>query len=177
MEEDAAIDWRKWAFLIACASLLWNLINSIITYKLNKNNKRRAVGLDEFRTTVRDPVRLALDGLTPIIAKVQTAVKIAPDKAALRDALAPINKEVVSQLGQISDALADANESKFADGEDWLDGFAEAEDDILALFDKALNPSRTDEEMKNAIGFIPIRLRKLRSAITSKLDDQVKRLS
>lgn len=175
--EEAGVDWRKWAFIIACISLFWNFCNSIFTVVVNESSKRRTVVLDEFRSTVRDPVRQAVDGLTPIIPKLRDAVSSASDTNSLRAAIAPVNREVVSQLGQISDALTDANTSRFADGDAWLDKFDVAQDDILMLFDKALNPSRTEDDMRDAIGFIPIRIRKMRSAIISDLDRQVERLS
>ncbi|WP_411818672.1 hypothetical protein [Hyphococcus sp. DH-69] len=152
-------------------------MNSFISYRINEKNKRRSVVLDEFRTSVRDPVRETLQGLNDICGQVKIVAKNSPTGTELRARLGPINKELVSKLGEISDALADANQSTFANGKDWLDGFSDAEDEILALFDKALNVSRTEDEMRDAVAFIPVSIRRLRSKILTRIEAEVKRLS
>ncbi|WP_425410838.1 hypothetical protein [Hyphococcus sp.] len=172
-------DWpiEVWALVVAGGSLLWNFINSIFTACVNHQNKRRTVVLDEFRATVRNPIYSAVDGLDSIITDVRNAPIVSQDAAELRSRIAPLNPLIISQFGQISDALADANTSRFADGQDWLEDFEDAEDEILNLFNRALNPMLSEGVMRTAVALIPDHIRSLRTKIRSRLERQIQRLT
>ena len=162
---------------VAGGSLFWNLLNSLFTLRVDHQNKRRDVVLDEFRTTVRDPIYTAINGLDTFITDVRNAPAISADAIQLRDRLAPLNPLIISQLGQVSDALADANESHFADGQDWLEGFEKLEDEILNLFDRALNPTLSADDLRIVVSLIPDRMRTLRTEVRTRLERQIQKLT
>lgn len=174
---DGSVDWAKWAYVIAALSLLWNLANSFYTHNVDTASKRRSINLEEFRNTVRDPIRKALDALDSIVTQLRGLTNSDNPSEELRSACIKINQEAVEKLGNINDALHDANASRFADGSDWLDGFSNNEDAVLNLFNSAINPNRSEVEMRADLAQIPGSLRSLREDISGRLERQVERYS
>lgn len=174
--EKELLFWRQAAVVIALLSLAWSLFNTFYTWRIDRRNKDRSTKLEEFRSQVRDPISATLERLKAH-AKTSAALSASGNPAdAIRASARNLNREVVEDLGDLRDALRDANESEFADSKDWLSDFDEQEDAILNDFNRALNDIHPIDDMKRSLIDAGEKLKRLRQRVRTRIDQQIKRV-
>lgn len=150
--EAEVTDWRLWLLAAgAVGSLLLGIHNTYNASKhrkdtdrnrdeiqrLEREHKARSIRLEEFRASVRDPVRISLSVVPSLARRVDSVAKTTKSIDDLQEELTDLNRETLEVIGQIFDALSAADQSKFAEGSDWSTGMPEAEDEIALAFNTA----------------------------------------
>jgi len=186
--QEAVTDWRLW--VVAGISILgfglslyntWrNQVNSDEArenrneiQRLEREQKARAIRLEEFRSSVRDPIRSASSDLPPIIRRLNA---VAQTRTAIDESsqqLEELEAEARSVIGQVIDTLQDANLSRFADGEDWAEGVYEFEDSVAEAFNMALDTTSAQAKRLAAVERAGELLSNLRSMIHGRVDERL----
>lgn len=183
------VDWRLW-FVAAISAAgfclsIYNVFRSGRIAKEARNNrdqiqsldalhKERVIRLEEFRTSVRDPVRSTLPPLLSLGKRFAALSKTHISLDQQHDDLLKLNSEATAVLGAVYDALADANLSQFADGADWTDGVDEAQDKIAAELNIALDTAKPQIERLSAISTVSGMMLSLRDEVNSRLDSALR---
>lgn len=173
MEAEPATDWGFWAVAVASVSVLWNICNTLFAIYVDRRGKQRSIRLEEFRATVRDPIRIALASVEQIGANARDLSGSNCDLPALRSQSVELNQSCVAALGNLQDALYQADQSKFARGTDWEELFEPLSDKVLVRLNEANNPLHAEHRVRAALTNIHAELRVLKTKITSKLENEV----
>lgn len=183
------VDWRLW--LVAGVSVLsfalsiFNVVRSGRIAKEARENrdkiqsldalhKERVIRLEEFRTSVRDPVRSTLPALLSLGKRFAALSKTHIALDDQHDDLLKLNSEATAALGATYDALSDANLSQFADGTDWSNGVDEAQDKIATELNVALDRAKPQIERLSAISTVSDMMLSLRDEVNSRLDNALR---
>lgn len=183
------VDWRLWfVALLSAASLCLSLYNAYRSSQIAKEaqsnrdqiqsldalHRERVIRLEEFRTSVRDPVRSTLPILQSLSKRFAALSRTHISLDEQHDDLLKLNSEATAALGAASDALSDANLSQFADGTDWADGVDEAQDTIAAKLNMALDTDKPQIDRLAAISNVSDMMLSLRDNINSRLDSALR---
>lgn len=167
-------DPRLWGVLIvSIGSLVWNLLNTLYTRKLNLEQRNRTIRLEEFRYSVRDPLRTALDVCDDSAQRVKALAISAKALAEHEDEASQLNRDTIASLNELSDRLDEANHSEFSAGKTWLEGFSEFEDLILNAFDRGLNSVHSDDIRRIAFKKAETHLRDLKKDVTKRIESEL----
>ena len=180
-----AADPRLWIIAVAAViNLVVSTYNIIRTNRTNNEirsnrdamqrleaaHKARSIRLEEFRSTVRDPVRDRLLELRELGRRIdgvaQTRSPIEDHEADIKE----INEHFFSIIGSIYDTLQDANESKFADGDDWFEGVSDHEDRIADALNNAMDSSASVKSRLDALEQASEEFRGLRDTINGRVE-------
>jgi len=93
--------------------------------------------LEEFRTTVRDPIKIISAQLPKLARSIDGVAKTTSPIGDHEADLAELNRSVIDLSGDLTDALTDADTSNFANGFNWLDGMQDFEDALAECFNTA----------------------------------------
>ncbi len=170
-------DPKVWAFWVAVASLLWNLCNTLYTRSVDSGNRQRSVRLEEFRSSVRQPIDTLLSETQDLEIKAenhaQTQVYTESDKTDLIS----LNKEITALGRKLVKRLDDADRSQFSDGANWADRYFAKEDAILDAMNTATASDTSPENRRIALIMVSKHLTALRRNIREALEDQVSELA
>lgn len=183
------VDWRLWLVAaISAASFALSIYNVVRSGQIAKEarenrdkiqsldalHKERVIRLEEFRTSVRDPVRSTLPALLSLGKRFAALSKTHISLDQQHDDLLKLNTEATAALGATYDALADANLSQFADGADWTNGIDEAQDKIAAELNVALDAAKPQIQRLSAISTVSDMMLSLRDEVNSRLDNALR---
>ena len=168
------------SFYIGMAALLISIFNICLAERREK--KRRSerdddrtnnIRLEEFRSAVRDPVRAKLQGVSDLVKSLKIYSTISCSLSEHADDLKDLNVKATQVIGDLFDALQDANNSGFAAGQAWTDGLTEIEDSTAEKFNYVLNNDMPLNQRFVEIATIATDLTKLKDKINAKLDAEL----
>ena len=165
------------SIILASIALLWNVFNSLYTWRSNKRNATKMVELEEFRYRVRDP-------LEDVFRRGETVIRILSQVSRqrhysddLENELRKQNQELMGCMAEIHDRLIDADESRFATDINWLDMYDPAEDRIMQFMDDALDESKDRASRIDSVHRCRSEFRRFKKTITMKIETQVANLA
>lgn len=162
---------------LSIVSLVWNVGNTLYTRHSNKRNTRRVVNLEEFRARVRDPLEASLRKAEETIREISQLARQCGFEEDSSDKFIALNQDLVGCLSEIQDRLMDADESRFASDVNWLDMYDPAEDQMMHHMNCVLDSSVALDSRHEGVRKCRASYRRFRALITSKIEDQVVRLS
>ncbi len=168
-------DWRQYAVIIALFSLAWNLANTLYSIYLEKKRRKTVIRLEEFRSSVRDPLIAALQDCRQCGYSAKSIALSQKGLDETTDEITELNKSTVIALSKLSDALDDANNSKFSAGKSWLNDFSGFEDDILTLSDRGCEVELPDGVRKKAYKCMPDEISRLNKMVRKKIDKELEK--
>ncbi len=139
--------------------------------KFEKEHKARVVRLEEFRSSVRDPIRNASADLAPISRRLDGLANTRKSIDDLTDELDELNAQTQEAIGRVIDALQDANASRFAGGEDWADDAYATEDRVAEALNVAGDKTQPQAKRLQAVATASVQLIALRNTVNIKVDD------
>jgi hypothetical protein len=167
-------DWRLWVGIgVSVASLIWNLSNTVYTYKTASRLRRHAIKLDEFKKSVRDPITAALEACDEVALRAEA---IATSNKPLSDVLQEIedlNRDAIKSFSRLSDKLDDADQSSFASSNTWLDGYDAAEGRVLGCFNEACNSVNAESKRRSALQRVKCDFRTYRLTIIRRIEAEI----
>ncbi|MGQ2968889.1 MAG: hypothetical protein ACT6RF_09090 [Allorhizobium sp.] len=167
-------DIRLWIALgLSIISLFWNEVNRRKANSLTRQVRQETIKLEEFRTTVKTPVREALQACEAVGTKVEAISRSARTLAELGDEIQAANLQAIDALSILETRLSDANDSSFARGSDWLDGFDQEQDHVLSCFNAASNTVNSDAVRRAALLRVKTTLSQLRSSVKTKIEAEI----
>jgi hypothetical protein len=182
----AQTDWRLWVVAaVSLTGLILSIYNTCRSSRiaresrenrdkiqsLDAQHKKRVILLEEFRASVRDPVRSTLPELLILAKKFDALSKTHTSLDENHETLLKLNTEVTSILGEVYDVLMDANSSKFADGTDWTSGIDEKQDLISDQLNVALDNQKPHLARLSAISSISEQIFVLRTEVSSRIEN------
>lgn len=185
-----ATDWRLWVLAgTAVVSLLWNFYNTWQAHnhrlatdanrdeiqRLEREHKARAIRLEEFRSVVRDPLRNALSELPSLMKRAAAASQTKKSLDDMAEEISALNRDTISAIGYLSDALEQANQSRFADGDDWLEGVSAIEDAIAEAFNETQNTGKSHIVRLQALESTSKNMGNLKRLVNGKIDAGVEK--
>ena len=173
MEAEGATDWRFWAFVVAAISVIWNVCNTVLTLWMASSTRNRSTRLDEFRSSIRDPIRDALGAIERIGHQARALAAADCSVKQLRQDAVTLNREAVDSFGHLQDALHQADNSSLTKSTDWESRFEGKIDAVLNRFNEANNPVNLEPKIRAALGQIHSELRALKSSISSVINDEI----
>ena len=188
MPPDPGVDWRLWllagvGFLGFWVSLFnaWQAYRNAKDAKANRNalqrldaeHKARSIRLEEFRSSVRDPIRAATSELAPLVRSLAGIANTRTSIDELTEQIAELNGAAMAAIGHVMDALSEANRSRFADGNDWEAGVAAFEDAVGDAFNTALDSDQTHASRLAAVKQAGDQLSALRAAVSNRVDERL----
>ena len=188
MPPDLGVDWRLWLVAATAAtSLLLSLYNTWRTgqnakeAKANRNelqrieaeNKTRSIKLEEFRSSVRDPIRTAASELPPLVRRLAGVANTRTSIDQLINTIEELNGETFTAIGRVMDALGEANRSRFADGDDWADGIDRFEDAVAEAFNVALDSTQSHAARLAAVKDVGNQLTELQMTVNNRVDERL----
>ena len=190
MPPDPGVDWRLWSLAItgALGALLslyntWRTGQNAKEAKANRNelqrieaeNRTRSIKLEEFRSSVRDPIRASASELPLLVRRLAGVANTRTSIDQLTDTIEELNGEAITAIGRIMDALGEANRSRFADGEDWADGIDRFEDAVAEAFNVALDSTRAHAARLAAVKDVSDQLTALQMTVNNRVDERLER--
>lgn len=169
--------WHQVAFWAAAAGLVWNFANTVRTEVLQRRNRLRATKLEEFRSQIREPISSALQELGAIKREVQGLSLSATDVKERKELLIEINRTFAVKAGELQDALANANASKFTSGEHWQDGIEDHLDQCLTLIDRAAAPTRPSDDFGIALNLLIQSIATIIAVVNERTEAEVHRIT
>lgn len=167
-------DIRLWAALgLSIISLFWNEVNRRKANSLTRQVRQETIKLEEFRSTVKTPVLEALQTCEAVGTKVEAISRSAKTLAELGDEIQAANLQAIDALLLLETRLSDANDSSFARGSDWLDGFDQEQDQVLSCFNAASNAVNSDNVRRAALLRVKTTLSQLRSNVKKKVEAEI----
>jgi hypothetical protein len=163
-----AIPW-----VLGGASLLWNLINSIYTSRVQGSVRRKTVRLEEFRSKIRAPIEAGINAVREARKALASLEASASPIEDIRKELIEINRAIIAALGEVEDALLKADASQFAEGSDWSALLSDGRDQCLQAMDTAMSPTRSQAETMQAIKRADGQLKSVCEGIDSRLESEV----
>lgn len=190
MPPDPGVDWRLWSLAVtgALGALLsiyntWRNSQNAREAKANRDelqrieaaNKARSIKLEEFRSSVRDPIRAAASELPLLVRRLARVADTRTSIDQLTDTIEELNGEAFTAIGRIMDALGEANRNRFADGDDWTDGVGDFEDAVAEAFNVALDVAEFHAARLAAIKDIGGQLAALQTTVNNRVDERLER--
>lgn len=173
----ASFDWdsiRLWgALFISIASLAWSERNRRVTERATRKLRTETIRLEEFRSGVKAPLLAALEDCEDAATKAEAVSRSGKTLIELKDDIENLNRSSIDALSKLETRLSDANASAFAQGDDWLDGFNDFEDRVLAAFNEASNVVNSDANRRHALLKVKTTLGQLRSSVKSRIDAHI----
>lgn len=173
----ASISWddvRLWIALgLSIISLFWNEVNRRKANSLTRQVREETIKLEEFRSTVKTPVLEALQTCEAVATKVEAISRSAKTLTELADEIQAANLQAIEALSRLETRLSDANDSSFAKGSDWLDGFDQEQDQVLSCFNAASNAVNSDVARREALLRVKTTLSQLRSNVKKKVEAEI----
>ncbi|WP_137045492.1 hypothetical protein [Pseudolabrys sp. FHR47] len=114
------------AFGIGASSLIWNMVNAIISSLRDKKKNRR----EEFDRRVARPIEVALDEFMKLLDKIEQ-LRAQRDAGAISEQFLELNASKSAANRALSRALRRASDSQMCGGDDW-DGIGNNEFDNLS---------------------------------------------
>lgn len=164
-----AIPWAAVATWLGIgANLFWNWRNH------RRANKVRADGikLDEFKR-LRTQADLALGGLRTIRGKLRSLEASGQSRKQLREEISGLNKEASASCGELQLALSDMDQSKFADGADWLASISDPLDALFDAFDRTYSPLKNEMQILQSVATIVQCIDTLCANVRTRLDQEL----
>lgn len=168
MQSLAQLAWVPW--VLAGASLLWNLVNTWRTQAIRHDTVR----LEEFRR-VRTPIDAALIALRKHERTLGSLSKSAADSTSLRETATTVNKAMAEAYVELQSALEDANASQYAHGDDWLTPAEAAWESAVDKLGSVHNPGYTDERTREAVAGAALKLAEIVREVNKRIDKEVRR--
>lgn len=185
-------DWRLWGVaVLSAASLIWNVINGVKAnaardearqnrteiQKLDAAHKQRIIRLEEFRSSVRDPIKATFPGIRSLVIQLKAMARTSTSLSEMEGELKALNLEVTQVIGALGDALAEANESEFAQGDDWADEIWNTQDRVAEALNLVLDETKPQIERLTELSNLANVLAELRSAVSAKLEAALKKFA
>lgn len=171
-------DLRLWGLLLlSVASLIWNEVNRRQTKRTANKIRQENIRLEEFRGTVKDPLREALDTWQSIAIKVESIALSQKSFPDLERDLADAHTICLAAFADLETKLSDADDSEFSADRDWTEGFPEFQDNVYQSFDTAFNDKRPYDERRRALGQIKTRVLEFRKKTLAKIDQEITKIS
>ena len=165
------------ALLLSLASLIWNEVNRRQTNKMVKKLRKESIRLEEFRSTVKDPLRDALSAFEQISMTVEALKSSSQALAKQENKIFKLNEDVISALTRLESRLNDANNSRFADGTKWLHDFEDQQNIVYDELNYALNQSNSENCRRRALQKVQSALLSLRSNANLMIDVEIEALA
>lgn len=167
-----AVPWFV-AIVGTVVNLLWNFSNYRITTGLQRRIRRETIALEEFRR-VRVPIDAALGDLTNQKA---TLISLSGSGVAIEEWRTQVGTAQIaigSAWERLESALARADQSGFAHGEDWLRPIEAIWDDFSTAMNGAYNPTKKEADARLVPAQAADRLQGIVSAVERRIDRELK---
>lgn len=168
-----ANDPKLWAVGIAVTSLLWNVANTFYTRSVDKGSRHRAIKLDEFRSSVKQPIEEALRQLEECETSADVFLHPQTDVSDQADKLIELNKSIVSSMVCLLKRLENADRSDFTSSQSWDDLYYAKEDAIFQPMNIVTLVSSNDSEKREALKLTTGNLKGLRRSIQAVLEKHI----
>lgn len=162
--------------LLSVASLLWNLANSYRTTKIARESFAANVALDEFKNSLRQPVRDALKELGEFIKTVQILI-YKNGSFEDKDHLIDLNRSVALSLSNLVSVLQNCDTSKNCSGSTYSSAAEQHQDCMVGYFNTSMNEANSVETRLNALKQIPAEYNKFSKYISQCFEEEVRQLS
>lgn len=172
---DNPTDWRQYAVIIAVVSLVWNLANTVYSVYLEKKRRKTVIRLEEFRSSVRDPLVAALKDCRQCAYSARSIALSQKGLDEIESETFELNRATVIALSQLSDALDDANGSKFSADNSWLTEFSDFEDNILTLSSRGCEAGLSEDVRKKSYECMPDQISRLNKVVRKKIDKELEK--
>lgn len=170
-------DLRVWGTLVvSIISLLWNLGNTIYTSRSTRRLRRQTVSLDEFRHTIREPIKFALAACEEIGARAEAIAVSAKPLDDMVGEVEQLNKDAISAIYTLSDRLEEADRSIFSPETGWLHRYELVSDKILEYFNDACDISKSDVQRKTALVKVKAELRGNHIATRTEMEQCIQKI-
>ncbi|WP_131551010.1 MULTISPECIES: hypothetical protein [Phaeobacter] len=139
----------------------------------------RTVELEEFRSSLRQPIEALLTEVQDLEVKLESAAARSSSQSSDVGTIVDINREIIAVGAKLGKRLDDADRSKFSTSNDWSDYYYSKEDAILQAMNIATSaPVETDWEKRSCALLETSRhLVAMRRGIRNVLEDQVSKIS
>ena len=171
-------DYRLWAALaLSTISLIWNVLNRWHANDIAQKLRKESIRLEEFRSTVKDPLKGAIAACEEVAQTAEALATSGKPLLDLKDDISGLNSQTILALNTLENRLIDANQSRFADGTDWLDEFETSQDTIYQKLDLAANENRKDQERQRALSEVKTAINTLRKTMNDRIEAQIEKLA
>lgn len=162
--------------VIAGLSLLWNLVNSILTFNTSYRLRKHQTKLDEYRRTVATPLEASLEDWDDLLAdiKVAKAMQLGADSHEMFNELSRRQAKLVQKFTQ---RLRVADASKNSENTAWEEILNIREDSLYECMNKITNELSTAEERSESLGRLAVNLDAVAKEVRSRISEEIANLS
>lgn len=173
-------DWLKnavpWAGVATWAGIALNFYWNWRNHQRAKTVRSDGIRLDEFKR-LRSQTDSPLSALRVVRGKLHALEASGQGAKQLRDEITALNQQASAACADLQLALSDLDQSKFAEGVDWLSGVSEATDALFGEFDKAYSPLKKETQILTTLSSIVRCVDDLCSLVRKRLDRELERYS
>jgi hypothetical protein len=171
-------DWRLWGLLLlSVGSLLWNEMNRRKTNETAKKIRSENVKLDEFRSSIKDPLNASLEACQSIALRADAIAVNAKPLDEMVDEINAIQSEILPAIADLETRLFDADESEFSGAGDWTHGFEDYQDTVYQSFELASDDTVGETERKEALRQFKSATLEFRKSKRKKMSDEIKQIT
>ncbi|GGD06914.1 hypothetical protein GTQ45_14860 [Pyruvatibacter mobilis] len=171
----ATLSW--WQYVLFLAPHIVPISLYFLSRQSQKRDRRNNAKLHQFQSGVQSEIDHSLASLKAAASKLKDVAFASRTGASLTRDIESCNEAVVSAGDQLMEALATADESAFADGNDWVQIFTDTYDQCLTSIQKALSsphdPKRR-EILQETAKMIETRIRFVRARVENQIMDCMK---
>lgn len=165
--------WVPW--VLSGASLIWNLVNSIVTSRIQSKNKRLDRTVEEFRR-VRNDLDSVLADFSEQCDQLRILASGGGNISGLRAQVKAQQDEILPIYFKFGNALKRANGSAFASGEDWEKPLDEAWDRFNEKLNGLYKPSITKVQAHEIVLQASRHLADVIETVRNRLDVEMTKL-
>ncbi|MBR9821951.1 MAG: hypothetical protein GYB51_13235 [Rhodobacteraceae bacterium] len=171
-------DWRLWlvAFM-SVVSLIWNEANRRKTKNTADKIRSENVKLDEFRSSVKDPLSESLEVLHRIALRADAISVNSKPLEEQGEEVAQIRDDAIVAVADLETRLFDADDSEFAGAGDWSDGFEGCQDTVYQSMDAICSNELGEDARRQALARFKSATFQFRKSQRKKMSDEVKSIT
>ena len=169
-------DVIPWA-LTAVGILLnlgWNYFNYKRMTAFQANVRSEGVKLEEFKR-IRAPIDSALIDLRPLREGLNTLSCSGTTLKEIREEADLLQKTLTEKYLNLQGALEDADNSQFAQGNDWRPPIDDRWDELVGTFDVVHNPKRNDVDVRSALTLGADKIGEISRLVNERIDREISR--